>query len=78
MSAQPCTHEGAVPVTSGGETVAALCPLCDAQLPAEWLTCGHPAPVETTMFDQDRPEYYCIGCRTSFALVDEADGGMAS
>lgn len=32
----PCRHLLAVPVESGGETVAHLCPDCDAQLPAEW------------------------------------------
>jgi hypothetical protein len=29
-----CGHVGAVPVVSGGELVARLCPACDSQLPA--------------------------------------------
>ena len=35
-----CTHAGAVPVTSTvtGQVIAALCPACDAQLPADALT----------------------------------------
>jgi hypothetical protein len=33
----PCAHSNAVPVqTLLGERVAALCPDCDTQLPAEW------------------------------------------
>lgn len=32
----PTRHRNAVPVESGGETVAALCPDCDTQLPADW------------------------------------------
>lgn len=34
----PCAHNGAVPVDLllTGETVAWLCPECDAQLPAGW------------------------------------------
>ena len=34
----PCAHTGAVPVDLAltGETVAWLCPRCDAQLPADW------------------------------------------
>ena len=36
-----CTHAGAVPVTSTvtGEILAALCPACDQQLPAEFPGC---------------------------------------
>jgi hypothetical protein len=34
----PCAHPNAVPVEAlvTGERVAALCPDCDTQLPAEW------------------------------------------
>ena len=32
----PCRHLEAVPVESGGETVAHLCTTCDEQLPEEW------------------------------------------
>lgn len=31
-----CRHLEAVPVESGGDTVAHLCTTCDTQLPAEW------------------------------------------
>lgn len=31
-----CNHIDAVPVETGGETVAYLCLTCDQQLPAEW------------------------------------------
>lgn len=35
----PCAHAEAVPVeTLDGETVAWLCPGCDEQLPAEWVS----------------------------------------
>lgn len=34
--AKRCRHREAVPVESGGETVAHLCLTCDEQLPAEW------------------------------------------
>ena len=46
-SAKPrprCFHHGAVEVESGGERVAWLCPDCDAQLPAEWLSPYHARP----------------------------------
>jgi hypothetical protein len=38
----PCAHPEAVPVDLPvtGETVAWLCPQCDAQLPAEWKAGG--------------------------------------
>lgn len=44
MSALSCPagHRNAVPVESDGETVAALCPDCDRQLPPEWAP--RPAP----------------------------------
>ena len=35
----PCAHGEAVPVeTLDGETVAWLCPACDEQLPADWVS----------------------------------------
>jgi hypothetical protein len=36
-----CSHAQAVPVETGGEIVAALCPECSLQLPAKWLFCDH-------------------------------------
>lgn len=38
-----CTHDSAVPVRSvvDDALLAALCPDCGEQLPAEWLTCEH-------------------------------------
>ena len=40
----PCTHRAAVEVESAGERVAWLCPDCDAQLPAEWMSPYHARP----------------------------------
>lgn len=66
---QPCTHVDAVPVVSAGETVAALCPSCDQQLPAEWLTCGHPDVVEFATFGSPVIEGYCPACNVTYALT---------
>lgn len=62
-----CSHSNAVPVESGGETVAALCPDCDRQLPAEWLTCSHEETVEVPRLG-DRPPYdqLCAGCGVTY------------
>lgn len=57
-----CGHPNAVPVESAGETVAALCPDCDTQLPAKWLTCKHRQSVEITMFGERPSVYLCNGC----------------
>ena len=61
---KPCAHADAVPVTLlGGETVAALCPDCDTRLPAAWLTCEHPAPINiTTLSDWPGSRFMCTGC----------------
>lgn len=39
-----CPHWDAVPVESGGERVAALCPECDTQLPESWPIATAPVP----------------------------------
>lgn len=61
-----CAHSRAVPVTTfDGTTVAALCPDCDRQLPAEWLTCDHhwgPDVVEVTALSDPRPVMLCLRC----------------
>lgn len=44
-----CDHSAAVPVESGGEVVAALCPTCDVQLTAAWLTCDHASAYESSV-----------------------------
>lgn len=63
-----CAHSGAVPVTlTDGELVAALCPSCDAQLPAAWIGCAHQAGVEITMFSDPLPRYLCTHCHGIYA-----------
>lgn len=57
-----CGHPAAVPVESAGETVAALCPDCDTQLPAKWLICEHPAPSNITTLGDVPSFYLCSGC----------------
>jgi hypothetical protein len=67
MIARRCAHARAVPVESGGETVAALCPDCDRQLPAAWLTCPHDNPIELPTFDVPPPyEQLCNDCGVAF------------
>lgn len=62
LKTRHCRHPNAVPVESAGETVAALCPDCDSQLPAAWLTCGHQDRYAITELG-DRPHVYlCNGC----------------
>lgn len=57
----PCAHPDAVPVTlTTGETVAALCPACDTQLPAAWLTCEHPNSVEISAYDEPPGRMLCL------------------
>lgn len=51
---QRCSHSGAVPVESDGVTVAALCPICDRQLPAAWLTCDHEDSISVRQFGGSR------------------------
>lgn len=62
-----CAHPNAVPVDSGGVTVAGLCPDCDAQLPAAWFTCAHTDALEITELSQRYPQYLCPDCGASFA-----------
>jgi hypothetical protein len=62
-----CAHEEAVPVESAvtGEVLAALCPGCDAQLPAEFLTCPHDNVIEITTLGEPPGRGICNDCGTS-------------
>lgn len=62
-----CAHPDALPVESGGELVAALCPDCDRQLPAEWIGCEHPETVEITSLGDQYPVHLCQACGGAFA-----------
>lgn len=60
---QRCAHARAVPVENNGETVAALCPDCDDQLPASWLTCPHDSAIEAPEFGVRPPHLHlCADC----------------
>ncbi|MGS2645851.1 hypothetical protein [Streptosporangium sp. G12] len=50
-SSARCDHTHAVPVRSvvDDELLAALCPTCDAQLPASWFTCDHASAYESSV-----------------------------
>lgn len=64
---KPCAHTDAVPVTlTTGETVAALCPSCDRQLPAEAVGCEHEAGIEITALGQRWPSYFCSKCHAAY------------
>lgn len=69
-----CAHTSAVPVTTfDGTTVAALCPDCDRQLPAKWLTCDHdwgPEVIEVTSFTDPAPVGLCPRCGVEFPEPD--------
>ena len=62
-----CAHPQAVPVESGGETVAALCPDCDQRLSVAWLTCGHENSIELPTFDTRPPhQRICTDCHETY------------
>lgn len=64
LKAPPCAHPNAVPVTLllTEEPVAALCPDCGSQLPAEWIGCEHRTTFEITMLDDAQPRWLCADC----------------
>jgi CelD/BcsL family acetyltransferase involved in cellulose biosynthesis len=65
----PCPHTDAVPVTlaTTGETVAALCPECDRQLPAEWIGCDHADSIDTTRLSDPVVRLLCQRCGVEHA-----------
>ncbi len=74
---QPCAHRDAVPVTlNTGELVAALCPSCDAQLPARWLGCSHENAIDTPMLGQRPGQFLCNDCGGSGWRPTGAGEGM--
>ncbi|MEV7805015.1 hypothetical protein AB0O28_18900 [Microbispora sp. NPDC088329] len=63
-----CDHSAAVPVESivTGEVLAALCPACDTQLPAEFLGCPHENTIEiTSLGEVPGTRHVCIDCGTT-------------
>ncbi|MEU4578963.1 hypothetical protein [Nonomuraea sp. NPDC023979] len=56
-----------MPVESAvdGEVLAALCPGCDRQLPAEFLTCPHDNVIDTPSLSQPPGLGICNDCGTS-------------
>lgn len=62
-----CAHRRAVPVESTvtGETVAALCPDCDVQLPPGFLGCPHDNAIDTPTMGHPPGLQICNDCRTS-------------
>lgn len=62
-----CSHASAMPVESvvTGEVLAALCPACDAQLPAEFLTCPHENVIDTPSLNHPPGLGICSDCGTS-------------
>lgn len=62
-----CAHAEAVPVESvvTGEVLAALCPGCDVQLPAEFLTCPHENVIDTPALNQRPGLGICNDCGVS-------------
>jgi hypothetical protein len=72
MRAVRCAHPDAAAVTNlDGETVAALCPDCDTRLPAAWLTCEHPAPIDITSFADPPSTLWCSGCDVTYWQAQE-------
>jgi hypothetical protein len=70
---QRCAHPQAVPVESDGKTVAVLCPDCDRQLPAAWLTCPHENTVDAPMFGERPPHLrICSDCGGEYWPSEEA------
>ncbi|WP_157251103.1 hypothetical protein [Nonomuraea typhae] len=61
-----CDHSSAVPVESAltGETLAALCPTCDTQLPAEFLGCEHANAIDIYTLAGPPGEQICNDCGT--------------
>ena len=62
----PCAHPDAIPVESGSELVAALCPTCDTQLPAAWFTCDHPNTIEISVWSEPHGRMVCLACGATY------------
>ncbi|MEV0993435.1 hypothetical protein [Nonomuraea sp. NPDC050202] len=62
-----CDHAQAVPVESvvTGEILAALCPGCDQQLPAEFLGCPHDNAIDITNLAELPGQRICNDCGTT-------------
>lgn len=60
-----CAHADAIPVQPYGQTIAALCPDCDRDLPAEWLTCEHNT-VEITAPSEPAGHLLCLLCHVEY------------
>lgn len=62
-----CPHADAVPVESTvtGQVLAALCPDCDTQLPAEFLTCPHENVIDITNMGEPPGQGICNDCGTT-------------
>lgn len=62
-----CSHASAVPVESvvTEEVLAALCPDCDVQLSAEFLTCPHENVIDITSLGEVPGCGICNDCGTS-------------
>lgn len=73
-----CTHTSAVPVESTvtGDVLAALCPDCGVQLPAEFLTCPHENVIDTPALNQRSGLGICNDCGVS-ACYDRRSGDSA-
>lgn len=62
-----CAHARAVPVESAvtGEVLAALCPVCDHQLPADFLGCPHENVIDIMSLGEPPGLGICNDCGTS-------------
>lgn len=61
-----CDHAGALPVSSGGEVLAALCPDCDRQLPAAFLGCRHSDTIDVSTMSEPPGRQLCMHCGAGF------------
>lgn len=68
MSEAPCAHVSVSPVRQviTEEIVAVVCVGCLEQLPAAWLTCGHPNAIETMRLCDPYQTVLCNTCGGSW------------
>ncbi len=74
-----CTHANAIPVESTitGETLAALCPDCDTQLPPGFLDCTHDDIIDITSLGEPPGRQLCQRCGATGWYGDRAVPTMA-
>jgi hypothetical protein len=74
-----CPHANAEPViTLDGETVAAICPDCDAKLSPKFIGCPHEYTEEITAYDDPDWTFVCLNCFAELPSVTPVDNSVSA